>query len=152
MSVLALTTLPDRILHKVSHDLPMEDLINYITLGQDMIDTMLARDGIGLAAAQIGKNLNLFTINKDVTKGSDHLVLCNPEITFHSKATNVMEEGCLSCPGIYGNVRRPEKIRVTAYTLEGKKVQFKTKGLLAKVFQHEIDHLHGILIVDKFQK
>lgn len=152
MSVLPLTTLPSKILHNISVDLPVDVLQSYKELGKDMIETMLENDGIGLAAVQIGQNINLFTINKDVTKGSDHLILCNPTITFLSKGTNVMEEGCLSCPGIYGNVRRPEKIRVTAYTLDGERVQFKAKGLLAKVFQHEIDHLNGTLIVDKFEK
>ncbi len=152
MSVLPLTTLPNAILHKVSKDLPIDRLSEYKELGDDMIQTMLENDGIGLAAVQIGQNLNLFTINKDVTYTDEHLVLCNPTITFLSRGTNVMEEGCLSCPGIYGNVRRPEKIRVTAYALDGEKIQFKAKGMLAKVFQHEIDHLHGTLIVDKFEK
>lgn len=152
MNVLPLTTLPSSILHNASTDLPLESLHEYKELGNDMIETMLENDGIGLAAVQIGQNINLFTINKDVTNGSDHLILCNPTITFVSKGTNVMEEGCLSCPGVYGNVRRPEKIRVTAYSLDGEKIQFKAKGLLAKVFQHEIDHLKGTLIVDKFEK
>lgn len=152
MSLLPLTTLPNAILHKTSKDLPMDRLQEYKSLGEDMIETMLANDGIGLAAVQIGKNINLFTINKDVTNSTEHLVLCNPIITFQSKGTNVMEEGCLSCPGIYGNVRRPEKVRVTAFTLDGEKIQFKAKGMLAKVFQHEIDHLLGTLIVDKFEK
>lgn len=152
MSLLPLTTLPNAILHKTSKDLPMDRLREYKSLGEDMIETMLASDGIGLAAVQIGKNINLFTINKDVTNSTDHLVLCNPTITFQSRGSNVMEEGCLSCPGIYGNVRRPEKVRVTAFTLDGEKIQFKAKGMIAKVFQHEIDHLQGTLIVDKFEK
>ncbi len=151
MSVLPLTIQPNDILHKVSEDLPLDALDQYLSLGDDMVETMLENDGIGLAAVQIGKNLNLFTVNKDVTGEDEHWILCNPTITFQSKNTAVMEEGCLSCPKIYGSVRRPVKVRVTAYTLTGEKKIFKAKGLLAKVFQHEIDHLQGTLIMDKFE-
>lgn len=151
MALLPLTTQPNKILGKVSKNLPLNALADFKQLGEDMIETMLENNGIGLAACQVGKNLNLFTINKDVTGEDEHWILCNPEITFASKATNVMEEGCLSCPTIYGDVRRPEKVRVKAYTLDGVQHTFKPKGLLAKVFQHEIDHLRGTLILDKFE-
>lgn len=151
MTVFPLTTQPNKILRTQSKDLPLDRLHEYAALGQDMIETMLANNGIGLAACQIGKNLNLFTVNKDVTGAENHWILCNPIISFQSKSSTVMEEGCLSCPSLYGDVRRPEKVRVKAYTLDGVRHTFKAKGLLAKVFQHEIDHLHAILIIDKFE-
>lgn len=151
MSVLPLVVQPNPLLHKVSRDLAMDDLAQYEALGQEMIETMLANNGIGLAAPQIGKNINLFVIHKDIAETTDHLVLCNPRITFRSAATHVMEEGCLSCPKLFGDVRRPEKVRVRAYTLDGKKHQYKAKAMFAKVFQHEIDHLLGTLIIQKFE-
>lgn len=151
MSVLPLTLEPNPILHRPARDLTPADFKQYQALGQDMIDTMLANTGIGLAAAQVGQNISLFVIHKDSAELPDHLVLCNPKITFQSAATHVMEEGCLSCPQRFGDVRRPEKIRVRAYTLDGRKHQYKAKGMLAKVFQHEIDHLRGHLIIQKFE-
>lgn len=149
--ILPLVTQPNKILHTPSKDLVLVDLASYIQLGKAMITCMLHNRGIGLAAPQIGENINLFVINKEVTNDTDHWVLCNPTITYSSKTMNVMEEGCLSCPEKFGDIRRPEKIRVKAYTLDGKLHTYKVKGLLAKVFQHEIDHLRGTLIIDKFQ-
>ena len=151
MSALPLTLQPNTILRAQSRDLQLDKLGDFQQLGRDMVETMLQNNGIGLAAPQVGKNINLFVINKEVTGGDDHLILCNPTITFQSSATHVMDEGCLSCPTLFGDVRRPEKIRVKAYTLNGEKKNFKAKGLLAKVFQHEIDHLRGTLIIDKFE-
>lgn len=151
MSVLPLTIIPSPILHTPSQDLSLPALAEHQVLGQDMIETMVANNGIGLAAPQIGKNINLFVIHRDMMGTTEHLILCNPKITFHSAATHVMEEGCLSCPQRFGDVRRPEKVRVTAYTLDGQRRQYKAKGMMAKVFQHEIDHLRGTLIIDKFE-
>lgn len=149
MNNLPLVTQPNTILHTLSTDIALTKLSLYQTLGKQMVATMLASNGIGLAAAQIGKNLNLFVIHKNISDTAEHLVLCNPKITFSSAKKNTMEEGCLSCPKIYCDVTRAEKVRVKAYTLTGEKVLYKAKGMLAKVFQHEIDHLNGILIIDK---
>ncbi|MDP3970757.1 MAG: peptide deformylase [bacterium] len=151
MTTLKLVTQPNKILRTVSIDIARETFSEYKKLGEEMVEAMLKYEGIGLAAPQIGRNINMFTINKDVTLGEDHLILCNPKIVFLSKGTNVMEEGCLSCPKIYGDVSRSEKIRVKAFSLDGVLHTFKAKGLLAKVFQHEIDHLNGTLILDKFE-
>ncbi|MBI2415115.1 MAG: peptide deformylase [Candidatus Kerfeldbacteria bacterium] len=150
MSVLPLVTQPHKILRRQSVTIDLAKANDYQILARDMIETMLANNGIGLAAPQVGYNLTLFIINKEVADTPDHLVLCNPTITFQSAGQNVMEEGCLSCPTLYGNIRRPEKVRVKAYDLTGRKQLFKAKGLFAKVFQHEIDHLRGTLIIDKF--
>ncbi|EKD78819.1 MAG: Peptide deformylase [uncultured bacterium] len=152
MSVLPLVTQPNAILKRASLDLPQDQLSSYQALGANMVETMLASNGIGLAASQIGQNVNLFVIHKDIAETPDHLVLANPEIIFSSRGTDVMEEGCLSCPKKFGDVRRSEKVRVKVYTLDGKKKIYKATGMLAKVFQHEIDHLRGTLIIDKFKQ
>lgn len=151
MAVLPLTLQPNNVLHTPSQAIPLPELSTYRALGQDMVETMLASNGIGLAAPQIGQNINLFVIHKAIAETDDHLVLANPEIVFTSPGTHVMEEGCLSCPQQFGDVRRPSKVRVKAYTLAGKKKVYSAKGMLAKVFQHEIDHLRGTLILDKFE-
>ena len=150
MSTLPLVFQPNPILKRPSLDIPADQLVSYHQLGVDMVETMLASNGIGLAAPQIGKNLNLFVIHKDIAEAADHLIFANPEIVFTSKGTHVMEEGCLSCPKKFGDVRRPEKIRVKVSTLDGKRKLYKATGMFAKVFQHEIDHLRGTLIIDKF--
>lgn len=149
MQSLALVTQPNTILHTLSVNIPLTDLAEYKDLGKQMIAVMLKSNGIGLAAPQIGKNINLFVIHKNISDTPEHVVLCNPKITFTSAKMHTMEEGCLSCPKHYCDITRPEKIRVKAYTLDGEKVSYKAKGMLAKVFQHEIDHLNGILIIDK---
>ncbi len=150
MTVLPLVTQPNVKLHTPSQNLNLSSAqADYSTLAEQMVATMLKSNGIGLAAVQIGQNLNLFVIHKDIANTSEHLVLCNPMITFSSAKLHTMEEGCLSCPKIYRDVTRPEKVRVKAYTLKGEKIIYKAKGMLAKVFQHEIDHLRGTLIIDK---
>jgi peptide deformylase len=110
-----------------------------------MQDIMKQNDGIGLAAIQIGNPLRIV-----VCEVNDKIYsLINPEITKLSSKTSVLEEGCLSLPNFYGEVERPEKIIVKATNLEGKKIKLKAFGLLARVLQHEIDHLDGVLFIDK---
>jgi peptide deformylase len=110
-----------------------------------MQDIMKQNDGIGLAAIQIGNPLRIV-----VCEVNDKMYsFINPEITKLSSKTSVLEEGCLSLPNFYGEVERPEKIIVKATNLEGKKIKLKAFGLLARVLQHEIDHLDGILFIDK---
>jgi len=110
-----------------------------------MQKTMKENDGIGLAAIQIGVPLRVI-----VCEVNDKMYsLINPEIVKLSSETSTFEEGCLSLPGIYGEVERPEKVTVKATNLDGKKVKIKAFDLLARVVQHEIDHLDGILFIDK---
>lgn len=110
-----------------------------------MQDIMKKNDGIGLAAIQIGNPLRVV-----VCEVNDKIYsLINPEITKLSSKTSVLEEGCLSLPNFYGEVERSEKIIVKATNLEGKKIKLKAFGLLARVLQHEIDHLDGVLFIDK---
>ncbi len=114
----------------------------------DMAKTMKQAQGIGLAAPQVGSNLNLCLINTE--KGP--LALINPQITWKSIRKEVEEEGCLSVPGTFGLVKRHKIIYIKALTQDGKSIKFRAEGLFARVIQHEIDHLNGILIIDKFVK
>jgi peptide deformylase len=116
-------------------------------LTEDMFESMYAAQGVGLAAPQIGLNLNLAVI--DVTTGKNpeaKLVLANPTI-LHTEGEQREEEGCLSVPGFRGNVLRPLYVTVRAQDATGKEFEMKGEGLLARAFCHEIDHLHGILFL-----
>ena len=111
----------------------------------DMIKTMKENDGVGLAAPQVGKSIRLITINtKDEPK-----IMINPKITGKSWAKEWNEEGCLSVPGFYGKVRRNKKINCIYFDKKAQKTKIQAQGLLAFVIQHEIDHLDGILFIDK---
>lgn len=116
----------------------------------DLIDTMLADDGIGIASTQVGRALRIFILGGK-TKG-DARCFVNPVITSFSSKKTYLEEGCLSVPGVYGLVLRPAKVRLKALDRNGKKIDIKASGLTAKVFQHEVDHLNGILFIDKAEK
>ncbi|MEX0690137.1 MAG: peptide deformylase [Candidatus Paceibacterota bacterium] len=107
-------------------------------------------DGIGLSANQVGLDKKLFVaqIPDDQGKPKFYAVI-NPEITQQSKETTMVEEGCLSVPGTFGLVERPERITLEGYTVTGKKLKIKAWGILARVFQHEVDHLNGELFIDK---
>jgi peptide deformylase len=113
----------------------------------DMAKAMNKADGIGLAAPQIGQNIRLCLINTE----DGPLALINPKITWKSIRKEAEEEGCLSCPKIFGPVKRYKSIHVKALNKDGLEIKFKAKGLFARVIQHEIDHLDGILIIDKFK-
>ena len=133
-------------------------------LAQDMLETMHAADGVGLAAQQVGMPIQLCVI--DVTEVKDRpsalgiagnpveieahmpLVLVNPEVeTFGKPQSGV--EGCLSFPGVRTDVTRPYGVRVRAQTLDGSVLEFEADGLLARALQHEYDHLQGILFIDR---
>lgn len=111
----------------------------------DMEQTMIESKGIGLAAPQVGKNIRVIVVN---TKDGA-IALINPKITWKSLRKETDEEGCLSCPDVFIKIKRPKSIKVKAQNKDGKQTSFKAQGLLARVIQHEIDHLDGILILDK---
>lgn len=121
------------------------------TLIQNMFKTMLQADGIGLAAPQIGKNIRLFIVNtKDLlTDTDDFQVFINPVITFTSQETAIDEEGCLSIPKIYTPVKRHVSVIIKAQDVNGKEFVQKADKLLARIIQHEFDHLNGVLFIDK---
>lgn len=118
-----------------------------IKLAQDMVDTLYAFNGVGLAAPQIGQPICLIVFDTTPERNQPG-VLINPEIVSHSKNTVEKLEGCLSCKGFEGWVNRFEKVTVKGQTLSGKVITLKAEGLLARMFQHEIDHLSGIIITD----
>lgn len=123
----------------------------------EMVATMHRQNGIGLAANQVGLDKQLivleFTPQKDdETPAIPRTQLCNPKITKSSSETEVMTEGCLSLPGLELPVRRSLAVVVEAQNLRGEKVTVKAKGLFARVLQHEIDHLNGVLFTDRAEK
>jgi peptide deformylase len=118
---------------------------------RDMFDTVAKAEGIGLAAPQIGKSLRVIVVNLEHV-GIQPFCLINPEVKVFSKNKTKLEEGCLSIPGVFGIVERPEKITFTGRTMSGETITAEAGGLLAKVLQHEVDHTNGILIVDKISK
>ena len=115
------------------------------TILLDMAETMYEAPGVGLAAPQIGINLRLVVIDTDGVLRK----IINPVILEYSLETESCEEGCLSVPGIYEKVRRAKKIKVKYLNEKGEEVIEEVEDLLARAFQHEIDHLDGLLFVDK---
>lgn len=111
----------------------------------DMAHTMRIKDGVGLAAPQVGKNIRVVVIN---TKNGE-IVMINPEITKFSWSKEWMDEGCLSVPTIFGKVQRPKKIQCSYTNIDGERIRLEASGLMARVIQHELDHLDGILFIDK---
>jgi len=112
-----------------------------------LIVKMHAANGVGLASPQIGKNIRCVVIQPDPYVAPE--ILINPVITKKSEALLESEEGCLSVPGIYGLVKRHKKISVQALNRHGRRIEFDAKNFDAFVIQHEIDHLDGILFIDK---
>ena len=133
-------------------------------LAEEMIETMREADGIGLAAQQVGLPLQLFVLDVPYIKDRPSamridgnpvdfeahmpMVLINPVIEMFGR-TRVGNEGCLSFPGLRGDVPRPYSIRIKALSLEGGEISFEADGLLARAVQHEFDHLQGILFIDR---
>ena len=115
----------------------------------DMFETMYAAEGIGLAAPQVGVSQDLIVVDVSPHDPSaERLALVNPEIV-SEEGEVVGEEGCLSFPGITGDVKRAETVRVRALDREGQRFEAPMEGIAARVVQHEIDHLRGILVVDR---
>jgi len=114
----------------------------------DMVQTMEKDGGVGLAAPQVGISKRIIVVDTDL-KGQRILALINPEIIEKSKEKDRDEEGCLSFPGIFLEIKRSKKVKVKALDINGEKVELSAQGLLARVFQHEIDHLDGILFIDR---
>lgn len=120
-----------------------------IDLADDMIETMKKADGIGLAANQVGSHMRIFALNttphEDTPTPS---VFINPEI-LDQEGTIVEEEGCLSFPELYLKITRYEKVRLHANNLYNEDIIYETNGLLARAIQHEIDHLNGVVFIDR---
>ncbi len=152
---LTILTHPNPILRKKSIEFDLRKLsdpkIKQLLL--DMEITMLEKDGAGLAAPQIGENIRITVINSE----EGRLFLINPQITKRSWARETQEEGCLSVLNdkgeiIYGRVERPKKITCIYYNEKGEKKRIQADKMLARVMQHEIDHLDGVLFIDKVKE
>lgn len=116
---------------------------------RSMFNLMYENKGIGLAANQVDLPLRLFVVNlKSDPQEGEEMVFLNPVISF-PKGSEEAEEGCLSLPGLYGNVIRPKQVRINAYTLEGNEVDMVVSDLLSRCVQHELDHLDGVLFPDR---
>ena len=109
---------------------------------------MYAADGVGIASPQVGRNERIFIVNEKTGPKA----YINPEILTMSEETQDSEEGCLSVPGTYGLVKRAKKIRFRALNRHGRRVEFDAKGYIATVYQHELDHLNGVLFIDRVEK
>ncbi len=113
----------------------------------DMIETMGAAHGVGLAANQIGLALCIVTVETGSDKESAPVAVLNPKIV-SLEGEDTAEEGCLSIPGFYETVKRAKKALVEGVTLDGKEFRIECSGLIARAFQHELDHLKGVLFID----
>ncbi len=146
---LEIHTLGDRALRKEARRISkVDDSIR--DLAKDMLRSMYTAKGIGLAAPQIGINKQLLVIDLDIeTPSSPPLILINPEISNESATVETYEEGCLSIPGVYLNVIRPSEITLSFRDEMGRPKKMKADGLVARCIQHEMDHLNGVLFVDR---
>lgn len=121
-----------------------------LQLVDDMFITLKKSRGIGLAAPQVGRNIRLFIVLLE--EKDEGMVFINPEIIMTSEELCSMEEGCLSIPKVYEKVFRPKIVTVQYLDINGKKQMLKASGLLARVIQHEYDHLNGILFLDRVEE
>ncbi|GAB4180983.1 MAG: peptide deformylase [Calditrichia bacterium] len=149
MALLKIITYGHPTLRKIAE--PVKEITDdIIKLADDMIDTMQVADGIGLAAPQVNKSIRMIVIGMDlIDEDLEPRAFINPEIIESSSDTEIMEEGCLSIPGIREDVERPVSIKVKFRNLDGAEEVMEADGLLARVFMHEIDHLNGVMFVDK---
>ncbi|MFZ5653821.1 MAG: peptide deformylase [Pseudomonadota bacterium] len=146
MAILTILEFPDSRLRKVATPVTRVDA-TLRRLADDMLETMYAAPGVGLAATQVDVHRRLVVMDVSETRNQP-LVLVNPEIEVLGDALCDYDEGCLSVPGFYEKVSRPERIRVRALDLDGKPFTLEPAGLLAVCIQHEVDHLDGKLFVD----
>ncbi|WP_100934085.1 peptide deformylase [Candidatus Chlamydia corallus] len=146
------------ILRKKSSQVPeITDEIRNLVI--DMCDTMGAHRGVGLAAPQVGKNISLFVMCVEKETEDGELIFCetprvfiNPVLSDPSETLVIGKEGCLSIPGLRGEVLRPQKITVTAMDLNGKIFTEHLEGFIARIVMHETDHLNGVLYIDLMEE
>jgi peptide deformylase len=155
MAVLKIYVAPHPVLKKKAA--PVEKITPALQkLMDDMLETMYATDGIGLAAPQVGESVRILVLDVEQPKDEEDIkkrrgkpmFFINPEITHASEDLRVYNEGCLSVPGQYAEVTRPDKIRIKYLDYDGKPQEMEADGLLATCLQHEMDHLNGILFID----
>ncbi|WP_432697118.1 peptide deformylase [Marinobacterium sp. YM272] len=146
MSKLKILEFPDPRLRTIAEPVSaVDDSIRQLV--DDMFETMYDAPGIGLAATQVNVHQQIVVIDLSEDQ-SEPLTLINPEYTVLDDTLEEMQEGCLSVPGFFDNVNRPQRIQVTSLNREGEEQNFVAEGLLAVCIQHELDHLNGKLFVD----
>ncbi len=155
MTLRKIVTLPDPVLRRKAHPVETFDK-NLKTLIEDMLETMREAPGVGLAAPQIGLSERLIVVEYYKKEEDEEIeeapkkvwAVINPEIIKSSEETLLGVEGCLSIPGLVGEVERHAAIQVKGLNRHGKPIKIKAEGWLARIFQHEIDHLNGVLFPD----
>ncbi len=135
----------DPVLRKVAESVTDIDA-KLVKLADDMLDTMYAEPGLGLAATQVGINRRLFVY--DLGDGTGPHTVVNPLIV-ESRGEWLYEEGCLSVPGLHWDIVRPKEVHLTGYDLHGNEISVEADELLGRLFQHELDHLDGVLLIDR---
>lgn len=155
MAIRKIVTIPEPVLRRKARKVTdfgpeLQALID------DMIDTMREAPGVGLAAPQVDIPLRVIVVEYGVEEDENVppklFTLINPEITRFAPETEVGTEGCLSIPGYIGDVDRPLAITIKGLNRHGQAVKIKAEGWLARIFQHEIDHLDGVLFIDRAEK
>lgn len=147
MAILPIRRYPDPVLRKVAE--PVRTINKELRqLAADMIETMRDANGVGLAAPQVGESVRMVVVDFD-PENHEPRVLVNPVIVKKSRQKETTEEGCLSFPGLKSKVKRSLKVVCEAQNLDGEVVEYQAEGLPARAIQHEIDHLDGMLFVDK---
>ena len=148
MALRQILTEPNRILREKSLQVEKVD-DDLRKLMDDMLETMYAAPGIGLAAIQIGVPKRVIVLDIDQKEGKKNpLFFVNPEIVNKSQTNSIYEEGCLSVPGQFAEIERPEKCHIKYLDYHGEEKEMEAKGMLATCIQHEMDHLEGILFID----
>ena len=151
MAIRKILTEPDPFLRQKSHDVyGVDDETR--KLMDDMLDTMYAAPGIGLAAIQVGIPKRIIVIDLSKEEEKKPLYFVNPKIIIKSKNNATYEEGCLSVPGQFAEIERPDKCHINYLDYNGNLQELKAVGLLATCIQHEMDHLEGILFIDYLSK
>lgn len=153
MALREIVFLPDPVLRRKAHKVTSFDSDLQVLI-DDMIETMREAPGVGLAAPQVGVSQRVVVIeyaenDEDEDSPKKLYVIVNPEISQPSEETELGIEGCLSIPGLVGEVDRHTAITVKALNRRGQPVKYKLSGWLARIFQHEIDHLDGIVYTDR---
>ncbi len=152
MSIKTIITEPNKILRQISQPVEKVGKEEKILM-DDMLETMYAANGIGLAAIQIGVPKRIIVMDIDWNKGKkDPLYFVNPVIKLRDKDKSIYEEGCLSVPNQFAEIERPKNCEVEYLNYYGEKKLLKAEGLLATCIQHEMDHLEGILFIDYLSK
>lgn len=149
--ILTITTNPNPILRKENRLITKANFydIKFQKFVKDLIETMYLKDGVGIAAPQVGKNIQVCIIAKKYANTKQDLILINPVWEKKTTKTTSEEEGCLSVPYTFGKVKRYKVIKVSALSENGEIINFEAEKFFARIIQHEIDHLNGVLFIDK---